>query len=72
MATVYKVEVEIVSDWVWILFGLIMIWAALNWATFGETIPWLLSNLFILFYVIYIFFGKKTKKVGQWLDDKLN
>ena len=56
----------------WILLTLIILLVILNIATFGKIVPWIISNLFILFYVIYFFFQKKTKKVGEWLDDKLN
>ena len=56
----------------WLLLTLIILLVILNIATFGKIVPWIISNLFILFYIIFFFFGKKTKEIGKWLDDKLN
>jgi hypothetical protein len=56
----------------WILLTIIILFVVLNITTFGKIVPWIISNLFILFYVIYFFFGKKVKEIGEWLDDKLN
>ena len=65
-------ELEQKKNKKWILLLLFFLWITLNIATIGKPGPWIISNLFILFYIIYFFFQKKTKKVGEWLDDKLN